>query len=1671
MLSRIQSRKASSRVFFEAVEQNNTSGLIDLVLSTRCDPRYIRNEQQQSLLHVACQLNCNGVIDMIRVLVEIYQCTPLLTDQNSLTAYEYACFSGNVEVLAYLFRNSDHHFITNYQPPPQSFNIFNPSHSEMLITAASQSGSIEMLRFAYSIFEHINYGKSTQDVFSLKYSLYKDKLAIVCKAVSCQQGTKHTIYGWPKIEVYLYEACCGGNLDTVTFLLDELTIEKHSFSGPTLKSKGREKQVYVSLLEIACRLNKCDIADYLTTSKGIGPVQAQSSIHYNDTYVHTADTLCNLSTFRNIDTCSPLHMAVRSGNIEIVKGFTVYQHHLYGDTDTLLHSACVSGKKDMVKLVIDKFACSTNVCNIDGDTPLHVACEWGHLDICLLLLEQEGCNIDATNGRRHTPLSLAVRHNRFEIFQILLNKGANICTKTKDTHETPLHFACSCVDSQFALALLENRACGLEYLNAADKYGDTALFNACRIRSVILVKTLISKLECVRSFINGDTDEMAAHIACRMNSLDILKVLVSGGLDSPMQCCQTNYLEKSLLHLACENDAEDIVDYLVDNKICEQNNLDCNGWSPLHIAYMRGNTRIVKKLLTSEKFKLTDKDKEENTVLHHICNRDVIDPELILCLKSEVSSMILEPNLSEFNPLHYLCANDGMQILFCLLKHSNSHEAFNVALNAPNGDTGDTPLHLAFHEQRLMIIKFLFNCCEMSDGLSKAICVQNSKNMNNVFHCAIDYMHSSLYNTDGRKTSTSFAVTVIDLLLRTVNSNIQEENIVLSLCQKNNDQYTPIQYLITKARHSDEQSIVLSILSSLWDSKLSPDSKRRIFSVTTTGGNTLIHMAVEMCCFDIIKFLVDKKICTLTTCNEKGESPLHVACSSHYGHDTEIGVWLCEHGCDVNQENKEGNTPLHVACAARNKGMVTLLLENDKCKSLNLRNAKGHTPIHYALDLDLIKHLIINGADSTDVANDASVEHMMERLTKLKDENPLNPTATVLVLGNSEAGKTTFIKSITEAYSWEKNQQPSIGQIQPMEEKDGSTCTAGIKITEYRIFEDDVVRILFYDFAGHPEFESTHSVLLQNLLSISSDSEPSGFLFLIIVDVTKPDKLTQVMYWAKFIENCESSFAMGKPEIVIVGSHVDIVLKDASSQEAEKICKSVKNSLTTTVKSISLEIIENPFLINCCRPKVFDLQKVKKLLSISTKRLGERVRLDIGSHLLFVYLHVHFGDKPVKLSVLQKSLKEKMLSNFDFNELSFTRNTLIDLLKGMHYRQHILLIGLEPDLPEVDFWILTTKAQSLMFQEINGLLFSSNKLDRYIKIDSNVGVLPSSVLKKEFPDLEYDLLQQFLEYSELCKKIDDTEILDLIENRSNNSSGQHEKSSSNTRAHQTMTISTSDQQCEEHIEYLFFPGLIKGTGDKYVWKPNDDYSYTAGWSLECVENSFFNALFLQVLLLRLVFHFAATSSTDNMLNRESIIWKNGVFWSIEEVEILVEVVNQNQVVNVLVRCFEDTELEAVKLRSAVLKEVFKVKEKHCPKTEVIEYIIRDPNFNDHGASFKHVQKVAMKEIVSAIIKGSPRVQDTLLQHHAINKSLLCFEPYTGIGDELLTSLFDFDKAIETVPEDFLSRVVDLQNQAGARARHTDLMMRQVNKSITYRDVRKLFDMYSVFHGRNPKVNV
>ena len=1809
---------------FAAVKQNDRRQLMELVLSSHCDPRFVVNDKKETLLHIAAQL---GFIDMVRTLVEIYQLCPFKLDQFSVSSFEFACQFNHLEVVAYFVGVGGHTYICKDQPCIKLL--------PHLILAAASSKSVVMTRFA-CITLHFN------QYVDIKLNLFHDSLRVIDKIVDPKNDlNKSSAY------FYFIGAHCCNNLELLKFFCDELM--KCISPNTTVTCLKNTLSLVDSFLNSAYRLDNAGIVSYLTRRWGISSLR-ECPIPFDSTVnIQPFDHKCSFSS-------TLLYTAIQSGSVSVVREIITQSGSFYRNVashGSFLHSACVSGRVEMVELILQELDLKINAQNDCGSTPLHVACEWGWTNIVLYLLDQKQCNPNVLSFSGHSSISLSIRHGRLEIFKFLLTRCSpeTLNATTLDTNETLLHIACCSLCPEYALALLDDRryTCSLD---AVDKYGDTALFNACRLGSYEIVQKLIQSPGCTPLMVNHITNETPAHIACRHNRLDLLTLLLTEGVDVPLKCTHLNFLGESLLHVACANDNQEILDFLIDSKVCTEFDADASE-SPLLIACSRGNVEAVKKLLNSGICKITDKNSNKDTVLHCICRREVIDPQVIdvICEDLNAMNMMVEmKNNKEKNPLHYLFENEGSQILHYLSKHLNL-EKMNLAMCSTD-NIGDTPLHVMVklpYKRTFTMLKYLLNTSDFANGISRALFVKNSEEgtplqilcrkkclnlAERFFRCqhlpteilykVIAYTSTMRLGFAGKSNLLHFVFKLYTIssmesgqylelcsFLKAFLQRFNEKEIVSLLSFKNDSLETPLHCSIishqvpslqytNNVEHHTVEEFFPKMISWLIDCPLTTESIKMMCSITSSYGNTLIHTAVRRQLFETVKVLVEKQLCDPLKVNDDDSTPLHEAFKLLEDDDEsdtllEIALYLCEHGCSahaldkygcspvvyaikngcfkvlkqfrskgyiemtqtievvtpdcigresyflkskqeltpiglpllhsalfnechrsvinsiitedqdilqvldqfgntvlhwytsynllsynevvfpddvLNQQNKEGNTPLHVACATGNKYAVKQLIESEKCsRSLSLKNVDGHTPLYYTSDRELVNLLVMNGADPSDVSDSSRVKHITDKFEKAKETHPLNQTVTALVLGNSMAGKTTLIKSLTKAFNWESLSTPSIGQV-----NDRCERTAGIEISEYKPLTKGSPRILFYDFAGHPEFHGTHSVLLQNLMSFSkfSESDVALVLFVIVVDITDPDKLKQLRYWAKFIEMCFSSITV-YPDVVVIGSHLDKCQEYIGTDKCRQIDKyrQIRDSLNKTISDVSptVRCDEYPILLNCRDQEQENLRRLEMLLKKSTKNLERYAEMDERCHLVFSFLYEHFPNKPVNFSELKHTLSK----HEETDHLVFTRNNLIELLKIMHSMQHILLIGDVDNEETHDFWILTAKAQSVIFKDIHGVLFAGEDFDTNMcgNMESNVGVISSAKLREIFPDVDYEMLPKFLVYSELCKKIDDKEVLQLIKSGSIESDVDQKMDtdleSTNVHGDITEVSTTTDQSIatdkdadnQDVIDYFFFPSLVKET-KSVVWKHDKEkFSHSSGWCLKCVDNNFFSAMFLQVLLLRLTFQFAATTMPGNTLHRKCVIWKNGLFWSSQGVEMLVQVIDQNQVVLVLVRCLKKSEMKAVELRSAVLKEVLNVKRKHCQSCKTIEYVIRDPNLDDSGLMKEPVNMIAMHNLASALHYDTPYVEDTNSQYHLIEQELLYFEPYACVGKEMLKDLFDPDKASKSLKKE------ELRDKTQSKQFHQ--LVDELEEPAAYHSVRLLFDRYSVFYGRDPKV--
>ena len=116
---------------------------------------------------------------------------------------------------------------------------------------------------------------------------------------------------------------------------------------------------------------------------------------------------------------------------------------------------------------------------------------------------------------------------------------------------------------------------------------------------------------------------------------------------------------------------------------------------------------------------------------------------------------------------------------------------------------------------------------------------------------------------------------------------------------------------------------------------------------------------------EIIKqALIFKDLSTVK--NYSKNNPLHLAVIQ--GSSLTIMKYLIENKCKVNLKNAEGYTPLHFACSNEKseKRIINFFIENKA--DTNSKNEFNNTPLHYAcyntnIELEILQLLIKNKSD------------------------------------------------------------------------------------------------------------------------------------------------------------------------------------------------------------------------------------------------------------------------------------------------------------------------------------------------------------------------------------------------------------------------------------------------------------------------------------------------------------------------------------------------------------------------------------------------------------------------------------------------------------------------------------------------------------------------------------
>ena len=509
-------------------------------------------------------------------------------------------------------------------------------------------------------------------------------------------------------------------------------------------------------------------------------------------------------------------------------------------------------------------------------------------------------------------------------------------------------------------------------------------------------------------------------------------------------------------------------------------------------------------------------------------------------------------------------------------------------------------------------------------------------------------------------------------------------------------------------------------------------------------------------------------------------------------------------------------------------------------------------------------------------------------------------------------------------------------------------CTAGI--IPYKLQHRTLGNIILHDFAGHSEYYSSHSAVIENLL------QGSGGVFLIVVNILEKEAVKQLHQWLTVVRN-EAEKALNECHVIVIVSHVDEI---SNSVERRRRKEEIQ-------KIIVRERCDGVFL-DCRKLGGGGVDSFFNKLSSAC----ESIRSTSGRN-LSLYCHMMYG--------LLEERKENILTLSDVmsagkdNDDYFIPDKREDVLDVLHSLHSIGLISVLKSEDKV--WVVVNKG--ILLTEVNGILFAPETFKEHVDIASNTGIVSVSGLTRLFPKYDPDMLIRFLKNMELCQEINPS-FLRM------------------TNLHQLAVEEEEEGGRERRGERLLhFPCLLSTD------RPDEMTSqvYQFGWCLQCTsKHHFFPPRYFHVLSLRLAYKLALPQE-DKKLKRHCTFWKNCLHWfNGHGVGSLVEIVDESQCVLVMMSCEKGYNDNMVSEIRDVIGEVMSAYKESCPSLEVKELVI-DPKELAYPVNTPRERTVySVKDVMSCItcIKKKDFVVSTTGIKQANLKEILPDESLSDISN-------------------------------------------------------------------------
>ena len=1019
----------------------------------------------------------------------------------------------------------------------------------------------------------------------------------------------------------------------------------------------------------------------------------------------------------------------------------------------------------------------------------------------------------------------------------------------------------------------------------------TPLHLAAKSNDLTKIRRLLESykynVDCTDS--NGQTP---LHYACAAGHLDIVMVLIT-----EFNACMVSKDKNGCIPImtACLNGWKDVALSLVTDHLCPLNVKDDKNRTVLHNACVGGNVSLVQSLICDHNADIHAKDDENNTPLHVAALYG--KKEVALSLMNKFGCDVTVKGLLGRSLLHNACAGGNVGLVESLVDLYIYFEYY------ARDDENNTPLHVAAlygkKEVALSLINKFSYDITVKGHFGRSLLHYACKGGNvSLVQSLISDHNADIYARDD-ENSTPLHIAAL----------YGKKDVALSLINKFG--YDIIvkghfgRSLLHYACKGGNVSLVQSLIS---------DHSADIYA-RDDENNTPLHVAALSGNERVTLSLIDTHGCDIFVRGGNGYSLLHSAC--HKGHFNLIET-LCKYMSPLILD-EDGNTPLHISSVHGHSECVEISLQHNA--PILIRNASGKTPIDLATgDARLaLDQYIKQNQDKIQVNYG-----IMQEKAKKKYSGAQHMTR-VFVIGNTGAGKSTLIESLRRESFFDSRQKVTEDVVPPH--------TAGI-IPSIHVSKH-YGRVMFYDFAGDPEYYSSHAAILENLAS----SRKGDNIFIVVVDIRTDVMTTEKLlhYWFSFIQHQKFS---EKPFLIVVGSHSDSVTKEVKTKCYEKFAQCHKNIS-------GLQYMEY-FIFDCRKPgskkKGRFQKKITNMISES-----ECYELTIEATILLGLLEKDFNNV-VACSV------ETIVSHIEDTGVQLPNKieTLVPCLHELHEVGILLLVG---EGTEGNFLIVLNISK--LTNKVHEALFSLDALKELNKHRNSypldIGIIPEDLLLKILP--EY-CTKECLIQLQYCQEI------------------------SHDNVGVFSSISQSSSSASQSL--LFFPALILGDKSDASWRTPPDNSYSIGWFASCTDpNDYFPPRFLHVLLLRMVFRFALSDpeqhqalvhTTDHMeYERFCTMWKTGVHWRmVKGVECMVELIDDSKGVVVITKSVKDRTENCISVFNDIICCVMEAKAEFCHSVRPKFYLLdsTESDYLDKDNLFP------MSEVEKTLV--SPKGRETVL---------------------------------------------------------------------------------------------